>query len=69
MSFHGLPQGLTNPPRHTMSFEERQEFVHAEHGPLGPAPGTSVFVAVFLLAFMTYFFVNWKMLSVLWRLG
>jgi hypothetical protein len=26
-------------------------------------------VFVFLAAFMTYFFVNWKILSFLWKIG
>ncbi len=45
----------------------------ALHGPgsgmMGPAPGTIVLVFVFLAAFVLYFFVNWKILSFLWRIG
>ena len=36
---------------------------------LGPMPGTVVLVFVFLAAFVVYFFVNWKILSFLWRIG
>ena len=36
---------------------------------LGPTPGTVVLVFVFLAAFMLYYFVNWKLLSFLWRIG
>jgi cytochrome c oxidase subunit 1 len=36
---------------------------------MGPAPGTIVLVFVFLVAFIVYFFVNWKILSFLWRIG
>jgi hypothetical protein len=69
MPFYGLPQGVTNPPRHSLTPEERAAFVHDERSRMGPAPGTFVLVFVFLAAFMTYFFVNWKMLSFLWQIG
>jgi hypothetical protein len=49
--------------------EERDEFVHGNKSWMGPAPGTFILVFVFLAAFMTYFFVNWKMLSFLWKIG
>lgn len=69
MPFHGVPQGVTNPPRHTLSFDEREKYAHDESSWMGPAPGTFVLVFVFLAAFMTYYFVNWKMLGFLWRIG
>jgi hypothetical protein len=69
MSMYGLPQGVTNPPRHSSKYEDREAFVHDDSHWMGPAPGTFVLVFVFLAAFMTYFFVNWKMLSVLWKIG
>ena len=69
MPLNGVPQGVTNPPQHSLNYDERQEFIHAEHGWMGPAPGTFVLVFVFLAAFMTYFFVNWMRLSFLWKLG
>jgi len=28
-----------------------------------------VLVGVFLAAFITYYFVNWKLLSVVWKVG
>ena len=28
-----------------------------------------VLVGVFLVAFMLYYFVNWKVLSAIWRIG
>jgi hypothetical protein len=31
--------------------------------------GTLVLVGVFLLAFIAYYFVNWKLLSVVWKVG
>jgi hypothetical protein len=32
-------------------------------------PGTLALVSIFLVSFMVYYFTNWKLLSVLWRLG
>ena len=59
MAMHGVPQGVSNPP--------------APAGPAGEggakAPGTLVLVFVFLAAFVVYYFVNWKLLSFLWRVG
>lgn len=65
MPWYGLPQGLTNPPPPLPDDE-----VHpVDHGWMGPAPGTVILVFIFLAAFVTYFFVNWKMLSFLWQIG
>ena len=33
------------------------------------APGTFVLAMVFLLAFVLYYFINWKYLSTLWGLS
>ena len=33
------------------------------------APGTFVFAMVFLVAFVLYYFVNWKYLSTVWGLN
>ncbi|MBM4185110.1 MAG: cytochrome C oxidase subunit I [Gemmatimonadetes bacterium] len=40
-----------------------------EHGRLGVAPGTMVLVFVFLVAFVVYYFANWKLLSDTWQIG
>ena len=32
-------------------------------------PGTVVLVFVFLGVFMLYYFTNWKLLSMIWRIG
>jgi hypothetical protein len=64
MPMNGLPPGILNPPP---SLQDGDEPV--EHGWMGPAPGTIVLVFIFLLAFMTYYFVNWKMLSFIWKIG
>jgi cytochrome c oxidase subunit 1 len=66
----GVPPGLTHPPVHAPDVDARNAALHdASKGILGPAPGTIVLVFVFLAAFVTYFFVNWKILSFLWRIG
>jgi cytochrome c oxidase subunit 1 len=40
-----------------------------EHGRLGPMPGTMILVLIFLVAFVVYYFANWKLLSFVWRIG
>ena len=66
----GIPQGLTHPPTHAPDVDEVNERLHSPaRGIAGVTPGTLVLVGVFLLAFMTYYFTNWKLLSVLWRVG
>jgi cytochrome c oxidase subunit 1 len=70
MAMVGVPQGLTHPPVHTADVDARSTALHHEsRGLLGPTPGTIVLVFVFLAAFILYFFVNWKVLSFLWRIG
>jgi len=40
------------------------------YGSIGfAAPGTFVLAMVFLLAFILYYFINWKYLSTLWGLS
>ena len=66
----GVPQGLTNPPVYPLNVNEINEELHSEKkGWAGPTPGTLVLVGVFFLAFMLYYFTNWKLLSFLWRIG
>ena len=66
----GIPQGLTNPPIHAENADALNEELHAPaKGLLGPTPGTLVLVGVFFLAFMLYYFTNWKLLSFLWKIG
>ena len=38
-------------------------------GWMGPTPGTVILVAIFFAAFVAYYFTNWKLLSILWRVG
>jgi len=66
----GVPQGLTNPPIHGPGADALNEELHAPaRGWAGPTPGTLVLVGIFLLAFMLYYFTNWKLLSFLWKIG
>jgi cytochrome c oxidase subunit 1 len=66
----GVPAGLTHPPVHAADVDARNAALHeTSRGIMGPAPGTIVLVFVFLAAFILYFFVNWKILSFLWRIG
>jgi cytochrome c oxidase subunit I len=66
----GVPQGLTHPPVHSADVDARNEELHAPaRGWMGPTPGTIVLVAIFLAAFIAYYFTNWKLLSFLWRVG
>jgi hypothetical protein len=66
----GVPQGLTHPPTHAANVDELNAALHhPSRGIFGVAPGTLALVAVFLLAFVLYYFVNWKVLSFVWKIG
>ena len=66
----GLPQGLTNPPVHGPNVDAANAELHSPaRGWVGPTPGTLVLVGIFFLAFMLYYFTNWKLLSFLWKIG
>ncbi len=66
----GIPQGLTNPPIHAANVDELNEALHApSRGIAGATPGTLVLVGVFLVAFILYYFANWKLLTFLWKIG
>lgn len=62
MATHGLPPGILRPPS---PLPEGAGESPEEH----KTPGTLVLVFVFLAAFVIYYFVNWKLLSVVWRVG
>jgi cytochrome c oxidase subunit 1 len=62
----GLPQGIIRPPRAITMQDQRENL---PRGRFGHAPGTMVLVLVFLLAFATYYFANWKLLSFVWKIG
>ncbi len=66
----GIPQGVTNPPLHPANADELNAALHAPgRGLAGATPGTLILVGIFLLAFMLYYFTNWKLLSFLWKIG
>lgn len=66
----GVPQGLTHPPFHPDNADQLNEELHAPaRGWMGPTPGTLVLVGIFFLAFVLYYFTNWKLLSFLWKIG
>ncbi len=59
----GLPQGVVKLPPQAYSGPKVAE-VHARG-----AKGTAILAAIFLLCFMLYYFVNWKILSFVWKVG
>lgn len=59
----GLPQGILNLPQQVHG-EGESEQAHK----VG-APATMIFVIIFLSVFVLYYFVNWKMLASIWKIG
>lgn len=68
MAMHGVPQGVTTPPEH---LPEEVEEVTGEraHEIAERLPGTLILAFVFLAAFVLYYFANWKLLSLVWKIG
>jgi cytochrome c oxidase subunit 1 len=62
----GLPLGITHPTRALTAADQEKELPSTA---LGNVPGTAVLVMVFLATFIAYYFVNWKLLSVVWKVG
>ena len=62
----GLPLGIIAPPRALTPEDDGEDL---EKHALGTTPGTMILVIVFLAAFITYYFVNWKLLSIVWKIG
>jgi cytochrome c oxidase subunit 1 len=59
----GIPQGVFRlPPQ--LHGHEASAVAHREG-----APGTVVLVGVFLAVFVLYYFTNWKVLSMIWKMG
>jgi cytochrome c oxidase subunit 1 len=61
-----VPPGVYKRPFLELPEEETEL---EEHGALGMMPGTMILVAVFMLAFVVYYFANWKLLSAMWQIG
>lgn len=61
-----VPPGLYTRPFTQLPTEDVEM---ESHGRLGQMPGTMILVAIFLLAFVVYYFANWKLLSFVWRVG
>jgi cytochrome c oxidase subunit 1 len=59
----GVPQGVAKLPPQVQS-GEAADAAH-EQG----TPGTVILVFVFLAVFMLYYFTNWKLLSMVWKIG
>ncbi len=59
----GVPQGVSKLPPQVNTGEEA-EAVHKKG-----TPGTVILVFVFLAVFMLYYFTNWKLLSLIWKIG
>ncbi|MBX7139404.1 MAG: cbb3-type cytochrome c oxidase subunit I [Oligoflexia bacterium] len=59
----GIPQGILKLPAqaHSGSVVSR---VHK-----AGTPGTVILTFIFLLCFIVYYFINWKLLSFLWKIG
>jgi len=61
-----VPPGVYSRPFLELPDEETEL---EEHGALGLMPGTMILVLVFIMAFVVYYFANWKLLSEMWRIG
>jgi cytochrome c oxidase subunit 1 len=63
VGMEGVPQGLCKLP--PQQYEgDVVEKVHKSG-----TPGTVVLVAVFLAVFVLYYYTNWKMLAIVWKVG
>jgi hypothetical protein len=58
-----VPQGVLALPPQT----HQPEAADRAHGT--GAPGTVILVFVFLAVFILYYFTNWKVLSMIWKMG
>ena len=59
----GVPQGLIKLP------PQQYEGAAVEKVHKTGTPGTVVLVAVFLGVFVLYYYTNWKMLAIVWKVG
>jgi cytochrome c oxidase subunit 1 len=59
----GIPNGILNPPQ--QSYHGSQVNTTYKAG----VKGTVILVAIFFVCFVLYYFINWKILSFLWKVG
>jgi hypothetical protein len=59
----GVPQGVLRLPPQAHTGET------AEKAHDTGTPGTVILVFVFLAVFILYYFTNWKVLSMIWKMG
>jgi cytochrome c oxidase subunit I len=59
----GVPQGILRLPK--QSHDEEASTKAHEKG----TPGTVILVGIFLAVFILYYFTNWKVLSMVWKIG
>ena len=64
-----VPPGVYRKPWTELPRDEEIEEELEQYGWLGNVPGTMILVFVFLAAFVTYYFANWKLLSFVWQIG
>jgi cytochrome c oxidase subunit 1 len=58
------------PDLHADPAQRRRRSAAQSYGSIGfAAPGTFVLAMVFLVAFVLYYFINWKYLSQVWGLS
>lgn len=63
LSGSGIPQGLVRLPAQSHQGAAVETLHHTG------IPGTVILVGVFFVCFILYYFMNWKMLSVIWKIG
>jgi len=63
--------GSVPPGVYTQPFLElpKEDVEVKEYGRLGQMPGTMILVLIFFVAFVVYYFANWKLLSFVWKVG
>jgi len=59
----GLPSGVIALPRQVHT-KEQAELAHRQG-----TPGTIILVVIFFVCFVLYYFANWKVLAMLWKVG
>ena len=63
---HSIPPGIINKPWTEIPATDEEPYAP---GRLGGLPGTAILVGIFFIAFVTYYFANWALLSFVWKVG